>query len=503
MSKDDDRAGAEGGASAADALPRDPLQRDTVPADPSSPDPSLSDPSLSNRFPSEASRLDTSQPDSLHSDGSPLEFSPRVTSQSDPSQPDNSQRDTSRSDPSDLKVSPLDVSTPDASPRSLSSPIASQPDASPRGTSQRVGSPRDASPPVVSGRDASDADAVPPTASHAVASHLTASHPDASRPEASHAAPPSDRDAGVDSAASAPVERVDVVPLAPAAPDAHTAERVATTHVDIDTHEPKRESLLQRLTIERAPEPHVLPAAAIRRGSRRDFLLFGAGVAATAVGARLLLSSHIDSVVVRRGRERFLNRALTFDDNVAEALYSRNRLVPTYRRADVTPLRNNYHSPTPDPSYVPSWTLTLTGLAAGRDAVLRIEDLLRLPQHEQVTRLVCVEGWSAIAWWNGLRFADLLALHPPDPRAKWAAIEAAHDRYFVSIDLETARHPQSLLATHFNGAPLTVAHGAPLRLVVPMKLGLKNIKAITSIRYTADEPRDYWSEQGYSKYDGL
>jgi len=73
----------------------------------------------------------------------------------------------------------------------------------------------------------------------------------------------------------------------------------------------------------------------------------------------------------------------------------------------------------------------------------------------------------------------------------------------VSIDLDTARHPQTLLATHLGGQPLTVAHGAPLRLLVPMKLGLKNIKAVTEIAYTAEQPSDYWNERGYSKYDGL
>jgi DMSO/TMAO reductase YedYZ molybdopterin-dependent catalytic subunit len=69
--------------------------------------------------------------------------------------------------------------------------------------------------------------------------------------------------------------------------------------------------------------------------------------------------------------------------------------------------------------------------------------------------------------------------------------------------LLTARHPQTLLATHYNGEPLTVEHGAPLRLIAPMKLGLKNIKAITRITYVKDEPKDYWAERGYSQYDGI
>src|SRR5439155_1165459 len=88
-------------------------------------------------------------------------------------------------------------------------------------------------------------------------------------------------------------------------------------------------------------------------------------------------------------------------------------------------------------------------------------------------------GWGSRAW-GGLAFADLLAAYPPAPGARWAAMRSAVslngggaiEPYYVSIDTETARHPQSLLATHHAGAPLTLAHGAPLRLVVPMKLGL-------------------------------
>jgi DMSO/TMAO reductase YedYZ molybdopterin-dependent catalytic subunit len=131
--------------------------------------------------------------------------------------------------------------------------------------------------------------------------------------------------------------------------------------------------------------------------------------------------------------------------------------------------------------------------------------------HEQITRLVCVEGWSAIAWWAGLRFDDLLRAYPPMSQAKWVRMESSvnlgpwgnPDPYFVSLDLSTARHPQTLLATHFNGHLLTVAHGAPLRLLVPVKLGLKNVKAITRITYTAERPKDYWAGRGYSYYDGI
>ena len=256
----------------------------------------------------------------------------------------------------------------------------------------------------------------------------------------------------------------------------------------------------------------------LRYQSRRDFLVFGAGALAVLAGGGFLLPQEtVSRIGIRRNmdspaKEWFLNRALRIDDDVAEALYSVNRSVPTYTKSQITPLKNNYNGSTPDPGYISGWKLTLAGLASGLSISLDIRNLLtRFPVHEQITRLVCVEGWSAIAWWAGLRFDDLLHTYPPMSQAKWARVESSvnldasgdPDPYFMSIDLATARHPQTLLATHFNGQLLTVDHGAPLRLLVPMKLGLKNVKAVTRITYVAEEPRDYWAEHGYSHYDGI
>ncbi len=260
--------------------------------------------------------------------------------------------------------------------------------------------------------------------------------------------------------------------------------------------------------------PHVL-----RHWTRRDVLLFGAGaLAALASAGSLLPQATLERLgVIHENKawpkkEWFLNKALRIDDDVAEALYSENRMVPTYTKSQITPLKNNYNGATPDPSYIPDWQLELAGLASGLRVSLNIRDLLtRFQMHEQITRLVCVEGWSAVAWWSGLRFDDLLHAYPPTSQAKWVRVESSvnldpsgnPDPYFVSLDLPTARHPQTLLATHFNGQPLTVDHGAPLRLLVPVKLGLKNVKAVTKLSFVAEEPRDYWAERGYSRYDGI
>ena len=266
---------------------------------------------------------------------------------------------------------------------------------------------------------------------------------------------------------------------------------------------------------ERSPEIIEVTPQVARRWTRRDFLTFGAG----AIVALGVAASQLPPAMLQRLGLKFwprnqwlLNKAQQFDDDVAELLYSPNRLVPTYTRSEVTPLKNNYNGATPDPGYLSGWRLTLDGLSSGLAVSLDIRTLLnRFQIHDQITRLVCVEGWSAIAWWTGLKFEELLQAYPPVSQAKWAFIESSvnldpngnPDPYYVSIDLPTARHPQTLLATRYNGEPLGVEHGAPLRLVAPMKLGLKNIKAITRITYTKDEPKDYWAERGYSRYDGI
>ena len=167
---------------------------------------------------------------------------------------------------------------------------------------------------------------------------------------------------------------------------------------------------------ERPPQVMEVARQLLRHWTRRDLLLFGIGAIATvAGGGSLLPETTLERLGIIHGNKNWpkkewpLNRALRIDDDVAEALYSRNRLVPTYTKSQITPLKNNYNGPTPDPGYIAEWRLTLDGLASGLSVSLNIRNLhASFPRHEQITRLVCVEGWSAIAGWAGLRFDDLL-----------------------------------------------------------------------------------------------
>lgn len=139
--------------------------------------------------------------------------------------------------------------------------------------------------------------------------------------------------------------------------------------------------------------------------------------------------------------------------------------------------------------------------------LLTLKDLETLPRHELVTQFKCIEGWSQVVHWGGVRMADFLELYPPEPingqEPRFVYMETPDGDYYTGYDLHVCRHPQTLLVTEMMGAPLTQLHGAPLRLHMPTKYGYKQIKRIGLIAYTNEKPDDYWTELGYDWYAGL
>ena len=148
--------------------------------------------------------------------------------------------------------------------------------------------------------------------------------------------------------------------------------------------------------------------------------------------------------------------------------------------------------------------------------LLSLEDIKSLPRVEQTTELKCIEGWSTVVHWAGARLSDLAAKtglasrsgRPYDPTRvpgdlfQYVGMATPDGGYYVGLDTPSALHPQSLLCYEMNGEPLTPEHGAPLRLVIPVKYGIKNIKRIGRIQFSDRRPADYWAEQGYDWYAG-
>ena len=167
--------------------------------------------------------------------------------------------------------------------------------------------------------------------------------------------------------------------------------------------------------------------------------------------------------------------------------------------------KNNFHGNTPEID-LDAWRLDWHGRK------LSLADLKTLPEVTQVTELKCVEGWSTVVSWTGVRFSDFLKAFPDTRKTKkelsYVALRSEpegyeDDWYYVGIDMESMLNPQTLLAYGMNGKPLTPEHGAPLRLAIPHKYGIKNIKLITQIALASERPADYWAELGYDWYAGL
>ncbi len=193
-----------------------------------------------------------------------------------------------------------------------------------------------------------------------------------------------------------------------------------------------------------------------------------------------------------------------WNDRVQAWLFDGSRLAPTYSASQVTqPFPFNafyaeFDAPEIDAS---SWRLEVSGLVADKTA-WTVERLRTLPQASQITRHICIEGWSAIGDWRGVPLKTFLERIGADTTARYVGFKCA-DRYYSSLDMASALHPQTLLALDFGNEALPTAYGFPLRLRVPTKLGFKSAKHIAAIFVTNTNPGGYWEDQGYNWFSGI
>ncbi len=192
------------------------------------------------------------------------------------------------------------------------------------------------------------------------------------------------------------------------------------------------------------------------------------------------------------------------NERVAGAYFSDRHLAPTFDASAVAERKTRVNGDVGlgdgfDPQ---KWILHVAGShGAGQVTLAQIREL---PRVEQITQLNCIEGWTVVVQWAGARLSDFAAKFAPESRnAKYFSMETPDQGYFVGLDAASALHPQTLLCYEMNGAELTMAHGAPLRLVIPVKYGVKHIKRIGKITYANDRPDDYWAKDGYDWYAGL
>jgi DMSO/TMAO reductase YedYZ molybdopterin-dependent catalytic subunit len=199
-----------------------------------------------------------------------------------------------------------------------------------------------------------------------------------------------------------------------------------------------------------------------------------------------------------------LRSVSSFNDGVQQLIFRPNHLAPTYTEAEVVkpPRFNAYYEITEvKPVDVSTWKLELAGLIQDRRP-WTAQQFYDLPEQELIIRHICVEGWDYIGQWSGVNLRHFLERVGADLSAKYVAFRCADD-YTGNIDMATALHPQTILATKYAKSPITDPFGFPLRLRTATKLGFKNPKWITSIEVTNTYPGGYWEDLGFNWHSGL
>ncbi|HEY7641079.1 MAG TPA: molybdopterin-binding protein [Steroidobacteraceae bacterium] len=250
--------------------------------------------------------------------------------------------------------------------------------------------------------------------------------------------------------------------------------------------------------------------------SRRSFLR-RAGVAATG-----MLVAGCDALSQSPGFVKLLGAAEHVSHSVQRALTPRRSMAQEFSEADLSPSFRSNGTDDPDDARYQSlaqngfadWRLEVDGLVE-QSAQLSIEQLRAMRSRTQITRHDCVEGWSAIGKWKGVPLGKVLALVRPKPAARYVVfhcadpMDSAGTRYYESIDMEDAYHPQTILAYELNDAPLPIANGAPLRVRIERQLGYKmakyimRLEVVESFAHIGAGRGGFWEDQGYEWYAGI
>jgi DMSO/TMAO reductase YedYZ molybdopterin-dependent catalytic subunit len=264
------------------------------------------------------------------------------------------------------------------------------------------------------------------------------------------------------------------------------------------------------MTIIRAPSPSVFrpkrridqgilgeDKALIEKIDRRNVLrgALSLGALSLLTGCDLTETDQVQSV---------LRAVSAWNDRVQEFIFRPDHLAPTFSEADVVkPPRFNAHYDVEDVKPVDglSWRLELSGLIDDKRPWTAAQ-IYALPEQEMIIRHICVEGWDYIGQWSGVNLRQFLQRVGADLTAKYVAFRCADD-YTESLDMPTALHPQTMLATKYAREPITDPFGFPLRLRTATKLGFKNAKWVTAIEVTNDFQETFWSKQGFNWFAGI
>ncbi|HEY9535733.1 MAG TPA: molybdopterin-dependent oxidoreductase [Mucilaginibacter sp.] len=245
--------------------------------------------------------------------------------------------------------------------------------------------------------------------------------------------------------------------------------------------------------------------------NRRTFIsfgVFGAAAVGGVFGWRWLYHSPEEATAITGGQRVPLRRALNKTElTVRRLLYNENHLVKTYPKAMAAKnvrVNSDIGIEAEKKFDIAAWKLEVKK-QNGETLKISLDDLKALPKTEIVYDFKCVEGWDQISHWGGVKFSDFMRHYGLDDQTQlqYVGMETPDKAYYVGIDMPSAIHPQTIMAYEVNAKPLPLKHGAPLRLIIPVKYGIKNLKRIGTITFSNTRPADYWAELGYDYYSGL
>jgi DMSO/TMAO reductase YedYZ molybdopterin-dependent catalytic subunit len=230
--------------------------------------------------------------------------------------------------------------------------------------------------------------------------------------------------------------------------------------------------------------------------SRRLFLR-----GATSLGALTFLTGC--DIVDQDTAGKALLAISRFNDRVQALLFNPNKLAPTYPESAITrpfPFNAYYYEDEAPEVDEETYMLEVGGLVENKKS-WTLEELYALPQEKQITRHICIEGWSAIGSWTGTPLHEFLKRIGADLKAKYVWFQCA-EGYATTIDMPTALHPQTQMTFKFDNDILPAKYGFPMKVRIPTKLGFKNPKHVMAIYVTDKDLGGYWEDRGYNWFSG-
>lgn len=205
------------------------------------------------------------------------------------------------------------------------------------------------------------------------------------------------------------------------------------------------------------------------------------------------------------GAVKPLRTGLDYNEKIFSGVFSNNNLAKTFPKSSAVKKVRVNGSAGMSVNFDPAkWKLQLVK-STGDTILIGIEEIKALPKTEIIFNFKCIEGWSQITYWGGVKFSDFVKKYglENETQLQFTGMYTPDNGYYVGIDTKSMMHPQTILCYEMNGATLPLEHGMPLRLIIPVKYGVKHLKRIGTIFFSNERPPDYWYEKGYDYYIGL